>query len=712
MYFQLLDLCEAISEFEVRETLGRLPGGIIETYTRILMKIVGNRSNKTLAQQTFKWIVCAKRPMFLFELTEAVAFKATDTSWSREKIPNPERLYKACGNLVVVDDEDKTVRLVHHTVQQFLLEPLQHQALELFQISPRRAEIELGEVCVAYLSFSDFETQIAISNRQILSLSCLPDPKNVLEHVSSQPGPSNISSSMSQVICRFRSEKRSLRPTDFDVSKFLKVKTPPSRTLQERYLLLDYVVQNWLHHTSSFSVSDTSMWESFRNLALNKSLPFDIRPWGDINELRERPYAALIAWAIKAQHLPLLQLLPQNCHIPEGVLHEAILNENPAIAEVLLTKRANTEAEDNYGDTVLLEAAARGHTRILELLLIKGMKTELKHVYEEMLFVAVNRGHVTMVELLMAKGVNVNATDPRDEKTALHWAALRGRTAIVELLIANGSRIHATDKNEDTALHIAATQGQITTIERLLIAGGPIVNAVNKNASTALHLAVAAGHTDVVALLIAKGANVHKTDSLQQTALHKAITKNYSTIVKLLIANKADVNARDHDRRTALHMAVHEGHLTMVELLIANEANVNAKDQRDRTALHQAIMRGDAVIAKLLIAEGADVEARSMTGMTALQRALHRGHEPIVELLVTNGADINAWSKNKPVLHLAAERGNTKIVHLLLANGANINAIDWGGGTALDGAIAGGHIETVGLLKEYGATLELKRTTT
>lgn len=151
------------------------------------------------------------------------------------------------------------IRLVHHTAQQFLLEPLQHQALESFRIYPTRAEIELGEICVAYLSFSDFETQIAMSNPHTLPLNRLFKSIHAVEHVISQPGSSYISSSTSRLISRFRSDNRSLEPSDFDLSKFLKMKTPPSRTLQERYLLLDYVVQNWLDHTSSFSASNRSM---------------------------------------------------------------------------------------------------------------------------------------------------------------------------------------------------------------------------------------------------------------------------------------------------------------------------------------------------------------------------------------------------------------------------------------------------------------------
>lgn len=539
MYFQLLDLCDAATEFEVRETLGRLPEGIIETYTRILKKITENRSNKILAQQTFKWIVCAKRPMHVFELAEAVAFKATDTFWNREKIPNPERLYKACGNLVVIDDEDKTVRLVHHTVQQFLLEPLQRQALEFFQICPRRGDIELGEICVAYLSFSDFETQIAISNHQSLPLSRLPEPRKVLEHVSSQPGSSNLSSSIFQVISRVRYDKQWSKPTDFDLSKFLKLKTAPSRTLQERYLLLDYVIQNWLDHTLSFSASNTSMWKSFKHLALNKSLPFDIRPWGEINELRKRPYVDLIEWAVKAQHLPLLQILPQ--HVANELLREAILIDSSEIIELLLAEGTNVEVNDEYGKKALHMAVARGHTVI--------------------------------INMLVTKGVNVNAKSFDNERTALHWAAHRGYTAIAEVLMVKGTDLEVKDKYQWTALHLAAREGH-TTIVDLLLAHGADFEAKAEHAWTALHLAGAAGHVSTVELLIVHGADVEAKDLSGNTALHLAVAEGKMAVVELLIANGADVKARDLSRKTALDWAVQKNHRAVFDFLSAKAAAV------------------------------------------------------------------------------------------------------------------------------------------
>lgn len=89
------------------------------TYARILEKISKSRTDTILAKKIFKRIVCAKRPLLIGGLGEAVALCSEDKSYDPEKIPRLSRLIPACGNLVVLDENDSTVRLAHHTVQQF-----------------------------------------------------------------------------------------------------------------------------------------------------------------------------------------------------------------------------------------------------------------------------------------------------------------------------------------------------------------------------------------------------------------------------------------------------------------------------------------------------------------------------------------------------------------------------------------------------------------
>ena len=123
--FQLDDLCEATSDREIRETLRNLPRDLAETYSRILRKIResnGTAERLTKVQRIFKWMICAERPLKIDELTEAIAIDTTDTFWDLEKMSvDGKRMISHCGNLVVFDKDDQTVRLAHYTVQQFLL---------------------------------------------------------------------------------------------------------------------------------------------------------------------------------------------------------------------------------------------------------------------------------------------------------------------------------------------------------------------------------------------------------------------------------------------------------------------------------------------------------------------------------------------------------------------------------------------------------------
>lgn len=153
----------------------------------------------TIAQRIFKWVVCAKRPLLLAKVAEAVALKLTDRSRDADKMPNHSRLIQACRNLVVFDEDDEAVRLAHHTVQQFLLQPPTNGSAPGLQFQLEQADVEVGEICVAYLSFSDFERQITISNPEnLLPISAVPGPSAILDRATTTLGLRGVTTSMSK----------------------------------------------------------------------------------------------------------------------------------------------------------------------------------------------------------------------------------------------------------------------------------------------------------------------------------------------------------------------------------------------------------------------------------------------------------------------------------------------------------------------------------
>jgi hypothetical protein len=90
------------------------------------------------------------------------AFTIDDRHWNEDKITNDLlRLVRASGNLVVIEEESRTVQLAHYTAQQHNLND-QNSKGKFFHSSQAEADELLGEVCVAYLNFSDFETKVTV----------------------------------------------------------------------------------------------------------------------------------------------------------------------------------------------------------------------------------------------------------------------------------------------------------------------------------------------------------------------------------------------------------------------------------------------------------------------------------------------------------------------------------------------------------------------
>jgi hypothetical protein len=84
--FQLNELCTAESDDAIKKTLRDLPKDLSETYDRLLGRIVG-LERQELVKRMFRWIICARRPLFVDELCEGIAFTINDTRWNEEKIP-------------------------------------------------------------------------------------------------------------------------------------------------------------------------------------------------------------------------------------------------------------------------------------------------------------------------------------------------------------------------------------------------------------------------------------------------------------------------------------------------------------------------------------------------------------------------------------------------------------------------------------------------
>lgn len=384
-------------------------------------------------------------------------------------------------------------------------------------------------------------------------------------------------------------------------------------------------------------------------------------------------------------------------------LHQAVNDDNLALARQLLTAGASASAANRYGVTPLALAATNGSGPMVELLLAHGAdpNTPLPGG-ETPLMTAARTGRVEAVKALLAKGAAVNAKESRRGQTALMWAAAEGNTAVVEALLAAGADPRARLDSGFTALLFAVREGRIETVRALLKAGSPPNDTIQpapnsaripgaaRSGTSALILAVTNAHYELAAVLLEAGADPNAAQA-GFTALH-AISNtrkpgvgdnnpppegsgNMSGIelVKKLVASGANVNARMTKRigfgmtslntmgATPFFLAAKTSDAELMRALAALGADPLITNADGSTSLMAAAGLGtrspgedagtepEVVEAlKLAISLGVNIDAVDQNGETAMHGAAYKNSPLAVEFLASQGAKIDIWNqKNK-----------------------------------------------------------------
>lgn len=115
------------------------------------------------------------------------------------------------------------------------------------------------------------------------------------------------------------------------------------------------------------------------------------------------------------------------------------------------------------------------------------------------------------------------------------------------------------------------------------------------------------------------GADVNARGGKKETPLHGTAARGRLDLVKLFVDEGADEKAKDTDGRTALHMAAERGRSKVTLFLVRNRhVEVNCRDKQMRTPLHRAAEQLRPNVAKILLNYGANVHARDGRGRTPL----------------------------------------------------------------------------------------------
>ena len=355
----------------------------------------------------------------------------------------------------------------------------------------------------------------------------------------------------------------------------------------------------------------------------------------------------------------------------DGHLQTAVSLRRPRVVTFLLDRGADIEQADGKGNTALSLAVAAGNRE--------------------------------MVELLLARGARVNVRMP-DSKitTPLMRAADQGYKAIVETLLDHGAEIHTLSGQGLSALHLAARGNKREVVETLL-AHGASVNLKDSSGVTPLGHAVSAEQVAMVQLLIQRSADVNAGPT-NQSVLAIPVGQSDEPMTALLLTNGANPNQRfTWDMGSPprpvrdvfpLLLAAERDSVSILAMLLKAGADPKARDGDGSTALLHAVGRSREEAAELLLKAGADPEMPDSSGSTPLGLAVLRGNLAMVRLLIDHHANPNGRVRDYRVptqmnsyttpLHLAGVWGHRAILDLLVEHGANLLAVDDHGQTLLD----------------------------
>ncbi|KAF8541995.1 ankyrin repeat-containing domain protein [Trichophaea hybrida] len=683
---QIQAVLEQLTITKRRNALRQMPKGLRDAFASTIERILRQSGAAELAVNVLKWTFLAQRPMQVEELRHALAVNWIDTNLDWENFVSEQCLLSCCLGLVIIDEGASTVRLVHLSLQEYLLS----QQEKLFPMG----HCEIAQTCLTYINFDIFKAISINLDKQVneyiflhyaihnwghhariqttMSLEVLG--LTLLQHPTT-------GHYMSRALFNQIQELQIASPLCSDECKMFRFCGIPPMVpdyWKEQALSNVSFCLPGLHVAVYFGL--TSILRLLIDSTCDLSKDSRIKLLNSQNLQSRTPLAV----AAKYGHDGVVRLLLErdeiNVNTRGGYWHETPLScaagaGHDAIVRMLLARK---ELEENANDTlgaVLWKALKNGHEVVVGTILERDkVDVNLRDAgHETPLLYASSSGNEEMVRLMLQRDdVNVNAKDWNGD-TSLWNACRKHHLPVIRALLRRQDiDINVRDFNDDTPLHFAAKYGD-DAILRSFLRWDTDLNATNRDNDTPFWCALRQGHEAVVRILLEQvHVDVNRMDlnGCWTPLSYAADTGNEPAVRLLLERDDIHLNTAAPRGIPPISHAADRGHKSIIRLFLERDnIDVNAKSWSGQTPLSHAAETGYGSVVQLLaLQDDVDINARDQDGNSPLLYAARNGHEAVVRVLLERNdvsVNIKGWLGKTP-LSWAAENGNERVVQLLL----------------------------------------------
>jgi ankyrin repeat protein len=715
--------------------------------------------------RVLQWVSFAARPLHIDELQEAVAFDLNDMEWDAGKIPQADVVIGSSANLVAVDPSDQCVRFAHPSVKTYLQKD-SARFIPGYPKSDKQGELQCGEFCIAYLSFSNFNLEL-VKPANETDMVKVPDPTLLAGDALASP-----------LFRFFWGRGPNLKQPAQVQFRRIRSATIPDRS---QYKFLDYAVTHWALQTKKISPPSPA-WKKFKQLSLSFNETWNFHPWVVGGRSQTSRLHGLFGWAVKEGHIPLLGLALTSARDMREIRNLPLVDERlPALhvaskmglADVvnLLLPMSELNFPDEEGYTALHHAASKGHGNVLAMLLQSAStKVDIpSRTQVTPLWLAANHGHCDLVRALTERKANLEARESPTQRTPLSQAASNGHQAVVDFLVHSGANLEGKDAGDRTPLSWAIMNEHLETVQLLLERGanpackftsngklllwaaqtgnaaitgllaanpGTDLNATDDKGLTGLWLAIQNQHLEITKILLDHGAYWEVRDADGQTPLLWAAKKGHEALTKLLLQKGADIHDQDKQKRTAFFWAVENSHEGIVKLLLDSIGDDPGKNQlqllnfiasrpvrtraddtldlnlgengdsEDKTPLLSAVRKSFELLAQRYMERDTTVDREDLLRRATSMWCTMYGQQVLLELLLGKSKD-DLKKLNQSLLE-AAKEGNALLATLSVEEGADIHTRTLYGETPLWWAARNGHAALVEFLYDRGGYIDSK----